>query len=145
MARAELDAKDRLLLASLQRDARASLVSLAREIGLSRSATHDRILRMEEAQVIRGYTVRLAEGALDAVRGFMTVCLEGAYARSDLTQEIAGFDGVLRAHCLTGDIDILVECAVADAAALASLRERIAELEGVERVTTRGVLASHAG
>ena len=139
----ECDAKDRRLLAALRDNARASLVSLARDIGLSRSATHDRILRLEEAGIIRGYTVRLAENALGEVRGFLTVNLQASFTRSDLTKTIAEMKGVVRAYCLAGDIDILVDCQCADAAELGRLREAIAAVEGVDRVTTRTVLAAH--
>ncbi|MEO1324964.1 MAG: winged helix-turn-helix transcriptional regulator, partial [Pseudomonadota bacterium] len=52
-----LDEKDRKLLAALKQDSRASLVALAREIDLSRSATHDRITRLEERGIIQGYTI----------------------------------------------------------------------------------------
>jgi Lrp/AsnC family transcriptional regulator, leucine-responsive regulatory protein len=52
------------LLRELQNDARASFADLGRRIGLSASATAERLRRMEEAGIIRGYTVEIDREAL---------------------------------------------------------------------------------
>jgi Lrp/AsnC family transcriptional regulator, leucine-responsive regulatory protein len=52
------------LLRELQRNARASIADLGRRIGLSASATAERLRRLEEAGVIRGYTVEIDREAL---------------------------------------------------------------------------------
>ncbi|WP_459178650.1 Lrp/AsnC family transcriptional regulator [Sinorhizobium meliloti] len=57
----DLDEKDLKLISLLRRNARAPIVSLARHIGLSHSATQDRLARLEGSGAITGYTV--VEGA----------------------------------------------------------------------------------
>src|SRR4051794_37075652 len=52
-----LDDRDQKLLLALQRNARASVVDLARRVGLSRSATQERLGKLERTGVIAGYTV----------------------------------------------------------------------------------------
>ncbi len=52
-----LDEKDKILIAKLRRNARESLVGLARSVGLSRSATQERMRRLEREGVIKAYTV----------------------------------------------------------------------------------------
>jgi len=52
-----MDAKDKLLLTLLRRDARQPVVALARELNLSRSATQDRLARLQDTGVIGGFTV----------------------------------------------------------------------------------------
>jgi Lrp/AsnC family leucine-responsive transcriptional regulator len=59
-----IDDYGRKLLHELQRDARASFADLGRKIGLSASATAERLRRMEEAGIIRGYTVEIDREAL---------------------------------------------------------------------------------
>ena len=59
-----LDDYGRKLLAELQQDARASFADLGRRIGLSPSATAERLRRMEDAGVIRRYTVEIDREAL---------------------------------------------------------------------------------
>ena len=52
---AALDATNLRLLAELQEDARLSLAELGRRVGLSSPAVADRLARLEEDGVIRGY------------------------------------------------------------------------------------------
>ncbi|HYK35534.1 Lrp/AsnC family transcriptional regulator [Alloacidobacterium sp.] len=59
-----LDDYSRKLLIELQRDARASYADLGRRIGLSPSATAERLRRMEDAGIIRGYSVEIDREAL---------------------------------------------------------------------------------
>lgn len=50
-----LDAVDRRLVATLQRDARTSFAELGRAVGLSPPAAAERVRRLEELGVLRGY------------------------------------------------------------------------------------------
>ena len=51
----QLDATNRQLIAALQEDARLSLAELGRRVGLTAPAVGERLARLEEAGVIRGY------------------------------------------------------------------------------------------
>ena len=59
-----LDDVDRRLLALLEEDARASAAALARRVGMSAPAVRERIARLEEAGVIRGYRLDVDPAAL---------------------------------------------------------------------------------
>ncbi|WP_142457231.1 Lrp/AsnC family transcriptional regulator [Geodermatophilus aquaeductus] len=59
-----LDDVDRRLLASLTEDARASAAELARRVGMSAPAVRERIARLEETGVIRGYRLDVDPAAL---------------------------------------------------------------------------------
>ncbi len=59
-----LDAKDRKLLALLEKDCRLSNAELAAEIGMSTSACWRRIRAFEEAGLIAGYGARLDQEKL---------------------------------------------------------------------------------
>ena len=50
---------DEQLLSLLREDARASTAEIARRLGLSRTTVQNRITRLEQEGVIRGYTVRV--------------------------------------------------------------------------------------
>ena len=50
-----LDAKDRLLLDLLYRNARLPLKTIAARVGLARSSVRERVARLESSGVIRGY------------------------------------------------------------------------------------------
>jgi Lrp/AsnC family leucine-responsive transcriptional regulator len=59
-----LDPTNRRLLDALSADARTSMVELGRRVGMSAPAVRDRIARLEEAGVIRGYRVDVDPAAL---------------------------------------------------------------------------------
>lgn len=145
MARADLDAKDLVLLQSLRRNSRASLVSLAREIDLSRSATHDRITRLEELGVIRRYTIDVERSALPNARAFFSVSFTSGTAQTTLAPQIHAMDGVEAAYCLSGDIDMLVYCECETNEELSLLRDALASLPDVTAIVTRPILATSQG
>ncbi|MEO0814097.1 MAG: Lrp/AsnC family transcriptional regulator [Myxococcota bacterium] len=137
-----LDDKDRQLIRALKKNGRASLVSLAGLIDLSRSATHDRITRLEELGVIRGYTIVVDRSALPNARAFISLKFSGGKASSELAERIHRMDRVEAAYCLSGDLDMLVysECETLDE--LNRLRDELAELDDVVEITTRTILAA---
>ncbi len=137
-----LDEKDIALLRALQKNARASLVSLARDADLSRSAAHDRIAKLEERGVIKAYTIRIDRAAVPQARAFLSVSFVAASAQSRLAEEIHAMPGVEGAYCLSGDIDMLVYCECDTAEEISVLRERLAALDGVTEISTRMVLNS---
>ncbi len=59
-----LDSRNQRLLAALLKNPRASVTDLARKVGLSAPATRERLLRLEEAGVIKGWHVELDPKAL---------------------------------------------------------------------------------
>jgi Lrp/AsnC family leucine-responsive transcriptional regulator len=60
----QLDGTNRQLLAALQEDARLSLAELGRRVGLTAPAVGERLSRLEEAGVIRGYHADIDPRAL---------------------------------------------------------------------------------
>lgn len=59
-----LDDRNRKLLAALMKTPRASIATLARRVGLSAPAVRERLLRLEESGVIKGWRVELDPKAL---------------------------------------------------------------------------------
>jgi Lrp/AsnC family transcriptional regulator, leucine-responsive regulatory protein len=59
-----LDDRNRKLLAALMKNPRAAIATLARRVGLSAPAVRERLLRLEEAGVIKGWRVELDPKAL---------------------------------------------------------------------------------
>ncbi|GAA4452445.1 Lrp/AsnC family transcriptional regulator [Phytohabitans houttuyneae] len=59
-----LDETNRRLLDALQEDPRASAAQLARRVGMSAPAVRERVARLEEAGVIRGYRLDIDPAAV---------------------------------------------------------------------------------
>jgi DNA-binding Lrp family transcriptional regulator len=71
----ELDDKDRNILSILSRDAKIPLKTLAGEIGLSRSATSERVLFLEKSGVIRGYRADIGQLNEGLICAFLLISL----------------------------------------------------------------------
>lgn len=142
MEKDKLDSKDLLLLDALKKNSRASLVSLARDIGLSRSATHDRILKLEESGIINRFTIDIDRTLLPMTRAFLSINFSTGSAQKELANIIHAIDGIEAVYCLSGDIDMLAYCECNSDDALSSLRDDIARLDGVVSLSTRHVLTS---
>lgn len=130
------------MLKALKANSRASLVALAREIDLSRSATHDRIVKLEEIGAIKSYTVRLDRGALPETRAFFSITFETGAAQSKSVLAMKEIAGVEAVYCLSGDIDALVYCECDTVGELSDLRDMLARYDGVTAISTRQILAT---
>lgn len=142
MSDTRLDNKDLLLLKALKKNARASLVSLARDIELSRSATHDRIAKLEESGVISGYTIKVDDEVLPTIRAYLTIRFEIGSGQTDVVSAICRIQGVESANCVTGDIDMIVYCECDTIGELANIRDEVAQFDGVTHVSTRQILST---
>lgn len=94
--------KDRQLLGLLQANAREPTASLARKLGVSRSAVQERITRLEKAGVITGYSVRIDQDRLQqTVTCFtMTSCTNKSY--TDVMTSLRRMEAVQAVYAVSG-------------------------------------------
>tara|TARA_B100000575_G_scaffold33816_2_gene22754 strand:- start:2097 stop:2555 length:459 start_codon:yes stop_codon:yes gene_type:complete len=136
----ELDATDRALLVLLSNDARVSHRSLARSLGIAQGTVTNRIRRMEEHGVIKGYSV-----TLDPVQlGWSLTIMAGLRIEKgrmiDVQQKISADPRVFAVYDVTGDWDSIVLARVQDRADLDNLTKTVFTLDGVSRSYTHVVL-----
>src|SRR5690349_1313755 len=137
-----LDEKDKILIAALRKNARESLVGLARSVGLSRSATQERMRRLEREGIIKGYTVELASEHDPAVRAMIAVTFDPGFRCKQVVPQLSGIPEIVACHSLTGTIDLMVMVACDSNATLNRIRDTIAAVKGVATATTHIVLAT---
>jgi DNA-binding Lrp family transcriptional regulator len=138
VAQNDLDAIDRRILRELQRDCRLPVAELGARAGLSASACHRRVKRLEEAGIIDGYVARLAPKAL----GFTLEFFVEVALRSQSDKALAAFERaveaspeILECHLMAGGTDYLLRVVAADAADFERIhRERLAALPNVSRI-----------
>ena len=137
-----LDAIDRRLLALLQDDARMPLTTLAKRVGLSRSATQERVARLEKGGVIAGYTLKPGTGDGEPrTQAWLALTFSPGTACVHVMPQLAALHGVRLAHSVAGDVDLLVLVEADSIAAIGALREAVAKLPGVAAVKTYAVMA----
>ncbi len=142
----KLDDRDIRILSVLSRDGRLSKADLARAVNLSATACWQRLRRLEDAGVIRGYR---AEIELKAVAGALTVFLmvelDSHRADSFKTFErvVQSYDEVIGCWAIGGGFDYLLQVMARDIEAYqAMIDEWLEQRIGLARYFTYVVTKS---
>ena len=104
----DLDATDRDLLAALLEDARISQRGLAKRVGVAQGTITNRLRRLEEMGVIKGYTVLLDAESIGWTMTVITGLRIQKGSMIDLQQQIAADPRVFAVYDVTGDYDSMV-------------------------------------
>ncbi|MDD5333206.1 MAG: Lrp/AsnC family transcriptional regulator [Rhodoferax sp.] len=120
-----MDATDQQLLSLLRKDARTSVATLAKKLGVSRGTVTNRVAKLEDAGIIVGYTVKLRPDAQPSeICAWMSIAVEGNETRSVIAS-LLGEPGVASLHDTNGRWDLLAELRAANLAELSKILERI--------------------
>ena len=143
---AGLDRIDRHILSLLRRDGRMSHAAIAKEVGLSGPAVHERVRKLEQNGVISGYAAILDPDALDRPHvAFALVTLsEGSEFAADdpIVERICEEEDVLEFHRVAGEDCYLIKIRTATNRDLEQLLRRIRSIRGVARTRTTIVLST---
>ncbi|SHG78667.1 transcriptional regulator, AsnC family [Geodermatophilus nigrescens] len=138
-----MDAVDRQLVDLLRANGRASYAELARQVGLSAPAVHERVGKLETAGVITGYRAVVDPAAL----GLDVTALVGVI-ESDSVDD-TGVEAALRAmpeveDCwrVAGSEGYVLKVRVTDIPALEAAINALNRIEGVARTRTTVVLST---
>ena len=131
-----MDATDQQLLSLLRKDARTSVATLARKLGVSRGTVSNRVTKLEDTGIIVGYTVRLRPDAQPTeISAWMSVAVEGNETRSVIAS-LLGEPGVATLHDTNGRWDLLAELRAANLSELSKVLERIRLVRGISSTET---------
>lgn len=134
----ELDAVDRSILRVLQDDGRVTNAELADRVGLSPSACHRRVRRLETDGAIDRYAALVNRELVGrGVSVFVEISLESQreVLLDQFEAEVRKIPQVMSCHLMAGNADYLVHVTCRDVAGYERIhREYIAVLPGVTRV-----------
>lgn len=121
-----MDSYGRKLLEELQSNARLSIAELGRRIGLSATATAERLKQMEEVGIIRGYSVEIERESLGLdVLAFVRMSCSGGQQYHRLIEYVQTLQEVRECHHLTGGDDLLLKVTTTNMADLEALIEAL--------------------
>jgi Lrp/AsnC family leucine-responsive transcriptional regulator len=107
-----VDSIGRKLLVELQKNPRATYAELGRRVGLSPSATAERVHRMEDAQIIKGYRIDIDPAALGyVVNAHIRMVCDGERYRQ-FTQFVKTLDAVRECDHVTGGDALMMKVMV---------------------------------
>jgi Lrp/AsnC family leucine-responsive transcriptional regulator len=137
-----MDSTDRKILNILQSDARTPNAELARQVGMAPSAVLERVRKLEEKGVIRGYEARLNPKALDyGLLAFVLVRTDERIGHPDSEQALTRIPEVQEVHHVAGQDCFLLKVRVANTDALqVLLRDQIGTIDTVRSTNTTIVL-----
>ena len=138
-----MDDTDRALISLLRKDARASIATLASKLEVSRGTVTNRLRKLEDGQVIVGYSVRLRPDAEpDQIRAWTGVRIEGNQTRAVIAS-LLGEPGVEALHDTNGRWDLLAEIRAGNMTELSQVLERIRLVKGIANTETHILLATY--
>lgn len=133
-----IDGIDKIILKSLMKDARAPILSIAREVGISGAAIHQRLRKLEKSGLIAG-----SKFVIDPkVLGYKTLAFVGIFLDTTSTykealKRLKEIDEVIESHYTTGNYAIFVKILCTDNEHLMQvLNKQIQAIKGVSRTET---------
>ena len=139
-----MDEMDLQILSLLQADARIGNAEISRRVGLAASAVHERIRKLEQRGVVRGYHARLDPEALGrGLLAFISVQVDDRLTEGTTGAQLALVPQVQEVHHIAGEDCYLVKVRCASTAALGRLlQEKFGALASVRRTRTTIVLGT---
>jgi Lrp/AsnC family leucine-responsive transcriptional regulator len=142
-SRPNVDATDRALIAVLRANARATYAELARAVGLSAPAVHERVRRLEATGIITGYHAAVAPAALGlGVSALVGIHQSDDVEQDDLAARLAEVPVVEDCWFVAGEEAFVVKVRVPDVDALETTLGVLRRIPGVARTRTTVVLST---
>jgi Lrp/AsnC family transcriptional regulator, leucine-responsive regulatory protein len=139
----QVDAVDRRLIEALRRNARATYAELARLVGLSAPAVHERVGKLEAAGVITGYHATVAPAALGLGVSALVGIVQGDSADADrIADEVRAMPEIEDCWFVAGAETFVVKVRVPDVAALEQAIGALNRIPGVAHTRTTVVLST---
>lgn len=137
-----MDDLDQRLISVLRADARASVASLAKRLGVSRGTIQNRMSKLENDGTIVGYTVRLKPDVQEQhIRAFMTIAADGNQVDA-VIKTLRGDPAVASLYSTNGRWDLVAELRSDSLAAFDRVLARVSRTPGVMSSETSLLLST---
>jgi Lrp/AsnC family transcriptional regulator, leucine-responsive regulatory protein len=132
-----LDTQDLVILQALQEDARGTFADIGRRAGLSTSSVHERVKKLEQAGVIRGYRAVVDPEALGLfVTALVSVTPLDPTAPDDLPERVRELSEIEACHSVAGQESYVLKVRVRTTGDLEDFLQRLREKAQVQTRTT---------
>ncbi len=137
-----IDQTSRVILETLQSDARISNAEIGRRVGLAPSAVFERIKKLEERGAVRGYNANIDPAAVDlGLLAFVLVRAEERGGAPRTEAALVAIPEVQEVHHVAGEDCFMLKVRARDTAALNDLlANQIGAVESVRSTKTTIVL-----
>ena len=133
----QIDGIDKIILNNLMKDARMSINQLAKLVGISGAAVHQRLKKLEKAQLIQGSQMKVIQKLGYTTLAFVGIYLDKAMNNPSAVEQLKKINEVIECHYTTGNWSILVKILCKDNEHLMNLlNNQIQKIEGISRTET---------
>jgi Lrp/AsnC family transcriptional regulator, leucine-responsive regulatory protein len=138
-----VDSVDRKIIDALRRNGRATYAELGRQVGLSASAVHERVGKLETTGVIVGYHAVVDPHAVGlGVTALVGITLTDTADEETVAEGLGGLSEVESCYSVAGDDTFVVKVRVTTVDDLERSLGRLRRLDGVARTRTTVVLST---
>lgn len=139
---AGLTATDSKLLAILKRDARASITTLAEQLGVSRATVQTSMDRLTETNVIQRFTIDIDSSAgREVICAVMTIEVQG-HLTSSIVKSLKRMPEIVSLHTTNGSWDLVAYIETISLLEFDKLLRRAREISGILNSETSILLNS---
>jgi len=130
------------ILRAFQEDARSSYRDIARKLKISVGTVHSRVTKLEDAKVIRGFSVDVNYSKLGyGITALILLQAKGKHLR-DVETKLTKYPNVCLVYDITGDFDIALVAKFEATHAMDRFIKEILSMDFVERAVTSIALNS---
>ncbi|RDJ22432.1 Lrp/AsnC family transcriptional regulator [Bosea caraganae] len=140
-----MDDKDRLLLNLLRQDARRPLVALARDLGLSRSATQERLAKLRRTGIVAGFTTIEDRQPQQRQSAHLLVRLQAGKTCAQVVPRLRQRPEIVLIHSVAGALDLILRVEADTITEVEATRAAVAATPGIAEATTLVALERHLG
>ena len=121
----------------LQTEGKATYGDLARRVGMSQAAVHERVKKLEARGIVRGYRAVVDPAVLGLpVLALIFVDQDPGPRRSDIAERFAAMPNVVECHSVAGQASYVLKVRAADTVDLERLIDAVRCVEGVAQTRT---------
>lgn len=133
-----IDGIDKKILRALMQDARTPVLEIARQVGISGAAIHQRLRKLEKSKLIAGSKFVINPKVLGyTTMAFVGIYLDKAMSNPEAVKYLKKIPEVLECHYTTGNWSILIKILCKDNEHLMHLLNNdIQSIAGVSRTET---------
>lgn len=138
-----MDAVDRKLVDALRTNARATYAELARMVGLSAPAVHERVSKLESSGVITGYHAAIAPESLGyAMNALVGIFITDSADTDEIAVALASLPEVENCWFVAGEETFVLKVRVPDVISLEATIRELHGINGIARTRTTVVLST---
>ena len=134
----QIDGIDKKILRALIEDARTPILEIARNVGVSGAAIHQRLRKLEKSGLLSGSKIIINPKILGyTTMAFVGIFLDKSMNNPDAVKQLKKIPEVLECHYTTGNWSILIKILCKDNEHLMHvLNKEIQTISGVSRTET---------